>query len=67
MAHFRSIGDKRTTAGALHNLADVERQRGNYERAKALGMESISFGARDRGHMANGYVCRLGGNAVSLE
>jgi non-specific serine/threonine protein kinase len=43
MAHSRSIGDKRTTAGALHNLADVERQRGNFERAKALGMESIAL------------------------
>ena len=42
LALSRSIGDKRTAAGTLHNLADVERQRGNYERAKALGMESIA-------------------------
>ena len=30
-------------AGTLQNLAEVERQRGNYERAKTLGMESIAL------------------------
>ena len=39
----RRSGNIRNTAGTLHNLAEVERQRGNYERAKTLGMESISL------------------------
>ena len=43
LALSRTIGDKRNTAGTLHNLGEVERQRGNYERAKALGMESIAL------------------------
>lgn len=43
LALSRTIGDKRNTAGTLHNLGEVERQRDNYERAKALGMESIAL------------------------
>jgi tetratricopeptide (TPR) repeat protein len=43
LALSRRIGDKRNTAGTLHNLGEVERQRGNYERAKALGTESIGL------------------------
>jgi tetratricopeptide (TPR) repeat protein len=43
LALSHRIGDKRNIAGTLHNLAEVERQRGNYERAKALGMESIAL------------------------
>jgi tetratricopeptide (TPR) repeat protein len=43
LALSRTIGDKRNTAGTLHNLAEVERQRGNYEQAKALGMESMAL------------------------
>jgi tetratricopeptide (TPR) repeat protein len=43
LALSRTIGDKRNTAGTLHNLGEVERQRGNYEQAKALGMESMAL------------------------
>jgi len=43
LAIARRIGDKRNIAGTLHNLAEVERQRGNYERAKTLGMQSIAL------------------------
>jgi hypothetical protein len=43
LAISRRIGDKRNTAGSLHNLAEVERQRGNYGRAKTLGMQSLSL------------------------
>ena len=39
----RRIGDKPRIASNLHNLAEVERQRGNYERAKTLGMQSIAL------------------------
>ena len=43
LALSRRIGDKRNIADTLHNLAEVERQRGNYERAKTLGMQSIAL------------------------
>ena len=43
LALSRRIGDKRNIAGTLHNLAEVERQRGNYERAKTLGVQSIAL------------------------
>ena len=43
LALSRRIGDRRNIAGTLHNLAEVERQRGNYERAKTLGMESMAL------------------------
>jgi tetratricopeptide (TPR) repeat protein len=36
-------GNKPNIVGTLHNLAEVERQRGNYERAKTLGMESMAL------------------------
>jgi tetratricopeptide (TPR) repeat protein len=43
LAVSQRSGDKLSTAGTLHNLAEVERQRGNYERAKTLGMEGIAL------------------------
>ena len=43
LAVSRRSGDKLSTAGTLHNLAEVERQRGNYERAKTLGMQGIAL------------------------
>jgi tetratricopeptide (TPR) repeat protein len=47
------IGDKPNIAVALQSLAEVEGQRGNYERAKALGMESIAL---SREHKQGGKV-----------
>ena len=44
----RRIGDRPNLTNALHNLAEVERRRGDYERAKTLGMEGVAL-AREIG------------------
>jgi DNA-binding CsgD family transcriptional regulator len=43
LATSRRIGDRFNLAMAIRNLAEVARQKGEYERAKTLGMECLSL------------------------